>query len=141
MYIYIYICICMYIYIYIYMYVQFRSLLDTGVREKNTPFAQASLPCSTAADAAIQPLAWCFSGCKCPARLLLRRSAFSPDTGISDSNSSTARPPGLGGGWPCFSSIARPVLKSSVWKNGPSPWDICTFKGHFFFFSPRRRYR
>ena len=21
-------------------------------------------------------------------------------------------------------------FSSSIWKNGPSPWDICTFKGH-----------
>ena len=27
--------------------------------------------------------------------------------------------------------VARPVFKGSIWKNGPSPWDILTFKGHF----------
>ena len=30
-----------------------------------------------------------------------------------------------------YSYWPRPVLKSSIWRSGPRPWEIWTFKGHF----------
>ena len=37
-------------------------------------------------------------------------------------------------GNPCFATRRlgpRPVFNSSIWKNGPGPWEIRTFKGQF----------
>ena len=60
-------------------------------------------------------VAWEFIRSPKPGRLRLQRGLCK--TGAKEHES-------------CRAKIVRPVFKSSIWKNGLSPWDIRAFKGH-----------